>query len=267
MPCLLAIMSASTLLCSFSHARTFPKSSPLDYRIKSVVYNPLDVVEMNTVIGVSTHIELQDDEIYITHVLGDAAAYMFLVKEGRHIFFKPIAELSDSNLIILTNKRTYNIKINYKQSKSSETYQLTFISGSKKDEENKRIIDQQRQQKAFEVERGAYNLEYTMFGDYEISPLNVWDNGEMTFFKFPSNKDLPTVKMVDDDGEEVIVNRNNVGDSSNVVMLHNVAEKWRVRIGNKVLTIYNEKFFENKKDNNTGTVSPVVRRLVKSSED
>lgn len=37
-------------------ALDLPKSSPYDYRIKSVVYNPVDVVRIDAVAGLFTHI-------------------------------------------------------------------------------------------------------------------------------------------------------------------------------------------------------------------
>ena len=43
-----------------------PKSSPYDFRIKTVVYNPVDVVRIDAVAGLFTHIVVSPDESYIT---------------------------------------------------------------------------------------------------------------------------------------------------------------------------------------------------------
>lgn len=51
------------------------KGSPYDYRIKSVVYNPVDVVRIDSVAGVATHIVVAPDESYVTHAFGDSNSY------------------------------------------------------------------------------------------------------------------------------------------------------------------------------------------------
>ncbi|MDI4522051.1 conjugal transfer protein TraO, partial [Escherichia coli] len=85
------------------------KGSPYDYRIKSVVYNPVDVVRIDSVAGVATHIVVAPDESYVTHAFGDSNSYAFTHVEN-NIFIKPKGEVpSDTNLVLVTNKRTYNI--------------------------------------------------------------------------------------------------------------------------------------------------------------
>lgn len=89
------------------------KGSPYDYRIKSVVYNPVDVVRIDSVAGVATHIVVAPDESYVTHAFGDSNSYAFTHVEN-NMFIKPKGEVpSDTNLVLVTNKRTYNIVLHY----------------------------------------------------------------------------------------------------------------------------------------------------------
>lgn len=87
-------------------ALDLPKSSPYDYRIKSVVYNPVDVVRIDAVAGLFTHIVVSPDETYITHAFGDSDGWTFSHKLN-HMFVKPKREMSDTNLTIVTDKRSY----------------------------------------------------------------------------------------------------------------------------------------------------------------
>lgn len=93
-------------------ALDLPKSSPYDYRIKSVVYNPVDVVRIDAVAGLFTHIVVSPDETYITHAFGDSDGWTFSHKLN-HMFVKPKREMSDTNLTIVTDKRSYNIVLHY----------------------------------------------------------------------------------------------------------------------------------------------------------
>lgn len=56
------------------------RNSPYDYRIKSVVYNPVNVVKIDAIAGVATHIVVAPDETYITHAFGDSESWTFAHK-------------------------------------------------------------------------------------------------------------------------------------------------------------------------------------------
>ena len=89
------------------------KGSPYDYRIKSVVYNPVDVVRIDSVAGVATHIVVAPDESYVTHAFGDSNSYGLPMLKTTCLS-KPKGEVpSDTNLVLVTNKRTYNIVLHY----------------------------------------------------------------------------------------------------------------------------------------------------------
>lgn len=63
--------------------------------------------------------------------------------------------------------------------------------------------------------------------------MNVWDNGEFTFFKFPGNRDVPAIYMVDADGKESIVNRNTTGAANDVVVVQKINPKFYLRLETK----------------------------------
>jgi len=86
--------------------------SPYDYRIKTVIYNPMDVVQIDGVVGLQTLIQFAPDEVYVTHNFGAKSAWE-LVNKDNNVFIRPIAELSDTNLTVVTNKRTYYFLLHY----------------------------------------------------------------------------------------------------------------------------------------------------------
>ena len=86
------------------------EGSRFDRRIRYVTYNPDDVVALEAVVGVVTHIVLEPGETYVTHAFGDGKAWDFAVK-GNHYFLKAVAENADSNLTIVTDRRSYHLSL------------------------------------------------------------------------------------------------------------------------------------------------------------
>lgn len=240
-----------------------PVSSQFDTRIRSTVFNPEDVVDIDAVIGVTTHIEFEPGEQYVTHAFGDSGAWEFAYS-GNHVFIKAVDDEADTNLIIVTNRRTYKFRLNYKSDrKASALYSLTFIypdTAKKKAQEELRkqeVVDGFKQ-----APRSRFNINYDKGGDLDVAPLHVWDNNEFTFFEFPGNVDLPGIYLVDADGNESMANRSTIGESSHVYSVQKVNPKWRLRLGDRVATIWNNAFDPIGVQNKSRTQSPGVKRVV-----
>ncbi|EJF85252.1 P-type conjugative transfer protein VirB9 [Candidatus Bartonella washoeensis] len=260
------------LLSSFSSLYTMPvqalktpSNSQYDHRIRYVTYNEADVVQIETVLGVATHIILEEGEHYITHAFGDSEAYAFAHK-GRHIFIKPKAELANTNLIVVTDKRSYKFRLQFRNDRAGSTYELAFHYP----DTNTQNLDENKQKLA--IERGfqkamnGYNLNYTMSGNQDIAPVNAWDNGRITYFKFPANVDMPSIYVVDAEGNESLIPRTVVGNSNDIIAVHKVNPKWIIRLGKRALAIFNESYDPNGIPNTTKTISSVVHRINKGGK-
>jgi len=253
-------------LTGTAHALEVPTSSAYDARVRSVIYNPADVVQIETVAGIATHIEVEEGERFVTHAFGDAEAWKFM-NEGRHYFVKAAAENADTNLTIVTNRRTYYFTLRLAPAKKAAVmYGVSFIYpevvAKRAEVEARKAAVAQR----LAERRGWQNWEYSMSGDLDIAPIEAWDNGEFTYFRLAGNRDAPGFYMVDADGQESIVNRNTIGASNDVVVLHKVTSKWIVRLGNRALAIWNDAYKPDGVSNRTGTASPTVTRVVKGTE-
>jgi type IV secretion system protein VirB9 len=232
-----------------------PSKSSFDARIRYAPYNAHDVVQLNTVIGIATHVVLEEGEQYMTHAFGDANAYAFAV-EKNHLFLKPKAENADTNLTVVTDRRSYHFRLTFQPSiQSSAIYQLVFTYPAQL---KKAVLE-----KDFEHLGHECNLNYTMSGDKDISPIHAWDNGTFTYFKFAPNRDLPVVYMVDADDQESMVNRHSMGEAANIVVVHKVHDRWVLRLGDRALAIYNESCKGHPEFPATGTAVPTIQRIVK----
>ena len=232
-----------------------PTKSTFDTRIRYTPFNAHDVVQLNTVIGIATHVVLEEGEQYVTHAFGDANAYAFAV-EKNHLFLKPKAENADTNLAVVTDRRSYHFRLTFQPSiQSSAVYQLVFTYPEH--------IKKAALEKNFQKGGYEFNLNYTMSGDEDIAPIQAWDNGNFTYFKFADHRDLPVVYMVDADDQESMVNRHNMGEASNIVVVHKVHDQWIFRLGDRALAVYNESYKDNPDLPSTGTAVPTIQRIVK----
>lgn len=258
-----AIIAALT---GTAHALEVPRSSSYDARVRSVTYNAADVVQIETVPGIATHIEVEEGEKFVTHAFGDAEAWKFM-NQGRHYFIKASAANADTNLTIVTSRRTYYFKLRLNPAKNAAVmYGVSFVYP----ETRQKLVEAEAKKAAvaqrLAERRGEDNWSYSMSGDLDIAPIEAWDNGEFTYFRIAGNKDAPGFFMVDAEGKESIVNRNTVGASNDVVVLHKVNAKWIVRLGNRALAVWNDDYKPDGVSNTTGTASPSVTRTIKGGE-
>lgn len=237
-----------------------PVPSAYDPRVKSVIFNPGDVVQLNTVVGVATHIILEKGETYITHAFGDSDAYAFVIKK-HHIFIKPKAERADTNLIVVTDRRSYKFRLTYRRTRTDATYELAFIYPDTTARLDHEAAARAEIERSFNKGAEAYNLAYAMSGDTAIAPVNVWDDGRFTSFKFAANTDLPAIYAVDADGNESIVNRTTVGEGNSIIVMHKVHPKWILRLGDQALAVFNESYNATGKANTSRTASDTVQRI------
>jgi len=243
-----------------------PRASRLDHRVRYVNYNAADVIQLDAVIGVATHIVLAPDERYVYHVFGDSQAYAFTYKDN-HLFFKPTATDANTNLIVVTNRRDYSFRLSYSDERSaSALYKL--VIRYPKDEARKR--DQAAQQAAIERSLQATPtrlnwLAYTRSGDTAIAPVHAWDDGRQTWLQFAPGADIPAVYRVTPDVQEVLTNFHMADERT--MVLHRTSALWHLRVGEQVLAIHNETYGATPPPTHTGTTSPAVQRRVKGTAD
>lgn len=250
-------------------AADIPISIGSDKRVTTVAYKDDDVVELVVKPGIATHIVLQAGEEYEAHAFGDSEAWHFSSYKN-NLFIKPAQPMGTTNLSVITNKRTYVFKVNFisEGSDLTDMFQVKFIypneinqaeveANNKAEIENR--LDDAKTQKVF-------NLNYTMKGGKTIAPINVWDDGTFTYFKFAGNTDMPAIYSVALDGssangQETLVNKTIEGSGNDIAVMHKVSHLWRLRLGREVLDIRNDSMNWYGTLNKSGTIANDVERV------
>ena len=187
--------------------------------------------------------------------LGDKQAWNLGIK-GNNIVFKPTAKLPDTNLLIQTNKRSYAFSLSLKPVKNQRpTYILRFIYPDSKDAQNRAMAEKQAKAldklyRAGSLKKAVHNQNYWAFGDKALTPTAAYDNGRFTYLSFDNGKELPMVYKVMEDGSEALLNTHMEDD---VIVIHETAKKFVLRLGKSVLAIENRGFNDKGSFNRTGT--------------
>ena len=219
-----------------------------DTRIRTEVYDKGTVYQVRTRVGIATLIQLEEDEtIKNTPAsvlgIGDADAWSLGVR-GNNIALKPTQRLPDTNLVVVTNKRTYSFDLSTASKEVAPTYVLRFRypdseaarAAAEAAAEAKRALSLA----ATRAERPVLNTEYVWRGDAEaLKPTAAWDDGRLTRLVYDHGAELPVFFKVLPDGSEVLVNYSVDAQDPGTVLIHEVARLLRARMGDSVIEIKN----------------------------
>ncbi|MDG6896372.1 TrbG/VirB9 family P-type conjugative transfer protein [Volucribacter amazonae] len=252
------LLSNSLLLSLFcfpftTQAEDIPKSTKYDYRVKNVIYNPDNITRINVSSGITTLIQFSPSE-YITETeggaaIGDPLAWKVNIR-GNNVWIRPAAEEPDTNLTIVTNKRTYLFNLVSVSNRNKASWSVRFSYPEPK----KEIINPW----AKPCSGGTYNYRYFAKGDKNLFPIEVWDNGIFTCMAIKPGTDMPVVFKKLPDGKEGLVNSH---IENGYIVIHEVNPEYRLRLGDLVAGIKTDRL-KALGTNFNGTTNGKVRGII-----
>jgi type IV secretion system protein VirB9 len=249
------------LIACFIHGSVFalviPGQAAKDPRIQTAVYDREDIFKVFTRIGKSTLIQLEEGERITGEPsglgMGDAAAWSLSVR-GSNIFLKPIAEMPETNMNIVTNRRTYSFILAVADRGVPTTYVLNFIYPDTIAKNNSEQEKKQQLAESLQANKNGgkqnINRKYLMWGNTELAPTAAWDNGQFTYFKYASSKEMPAFYKILSDGKESLVNSHIEDDT---LVVHDTAKVFMLRLGDSVLGVENQAYSPDGFFNSQGT--------------
>lgn len=244
----LAVLSISFCSLAFqqAHAEQQGMVSPHDNRIHLFTYNPDDVYAINTHIGKAALIQLENgehlDEESGAVGMGDGESWS-LVARSNNIIFKPIKEQPETNIILVSNRRTYAFEL-HNNPMLPPTYIARFAYPEEKNTQEQqskvkpaamRSVGKSADGKVIMID-AKYNMDYLYRGNSEIKPTNAWNDGRFTYLQYNHAGDLPAVYRVLSDNSEMLVNTHIEKDT---LVLQEISPLYRVRFGKLVGDIAN----------------------------
>lgn len=250
-----------------AHCAQIPEAGKKDPRIRFATYDPYDVVTIYVRYGIGTHIVLDAEERVVDITGGDTDAWGVAPKKDRNgLFIKPAADLPDSNIHVVTNKRTYTFDLKVAQRQKGQTGYMTvfFRYPAAQRAANAAATEAQQVRGLLDTASPAGNRRYTVQGSNDLAPIEAWDDGRTTFLRFRARTSIPAVYAArgDDDSLEQIENPTVKND---VVQLPSVRRKFVLRIGDQIACVFNDGYDPNAPRPATNTASPHVQRTLRGA--
>ena len=236
-------LAVALVLCSST------ATAATDSRIWSVRYEPDAVIPSTAFVGYHIDFEFAPNETFVNLGAGDTAA-LDVGAEGNHLFLKPKAVTSGTNLTIVTNQRAYHLDYRVLRRKddglpSEVVYAVRFTYPAPPAVAS--IVTPSLSNPPID------NTDYWFCGSQSLKPTTVSDDGVHTRLTFAPRTELPAVFVKSADGAESLINFH-VEDG--VVVIHRIAQKFVLRRGREVACVQNHAFDRTGVPLNTGTVSP-----------
>ncbi|WFU92136.1 P-type conjugative transfer protein VirB9 (plasmid) [Rhizobium sp. CC1099] len=285
-----AFISLACLLCLTVNARAedTPTAGKLDPRMRYLAYNPDQVVRLSTAVGATMVVTFGAGET-VTAVAVSNSNDLSALPRDNYLFFKASNVLPPQPVIVLTASdagiRRYVFSISTRAMSRLDKeqpdlyysvqfgYPVDEAAARRKQAEQRSLAYrlrakaqyQQRAKQLFDepaatASPSPNNWHYVAQGDRSLMPLEVFDNGITTVFRFPGNVRVPSIYRINPDGEEATANYSVKGD---YVEASSVARGWRLRDGDTVLCIWNSAFDPIGRNPGTGTSRPDVWRVLK----
>lgn len=265
------LLAAAAMAAAPACALEVPKGGPADPRIKTVDYDPAQVVRVVGVFRTATQIVFAADE-EVKHVaLGDSSAWE-VAADRNVLFIKPKAQGAPTDLIVTTDHgaetRSYIFElVTQARARGQERYfVLRFRYPGDETRHAQAAVSAaeaalQTKILQLKLERGAVegvrNLAYSEQGPADLQPSEVSDNGRFTVLRFPGAQAVPSIYAVAPDGSESIAAFDVRGE---FVVVHAVAPGLRLRRGREVLCITNDAYRPFGAPTGTQTAAPDVTR-------
>lgn len=274
-PLVCSALSACALSSVSALAEELPRQVRQDQRVREVEYDPSQVTLVATQRLISTQVEFSPEETIVTAGIGNPSYNM--VAKLNYLFVKPTEVHPPTNVNVVTQlpdgrRRTYQLVfgitppgdrreppfflVRFKYSadaqvrRAAEAAARAEVQGAKAAD---RVL-------ARDATMSWRNYAYSIQGETDFEPAEVYDNGKVTTFRFRGATELPAIYIGLDDGKDELVPKSVDGE---LVTVHAVAKKFVLRRGNLVMCVFNERFSSEGIEPGTRTTSPNVVRLTR----
>ncbi len=247
-------------LCCLDNYKLLAKASEIpttiDSRIKTIVFNPNEVIELTFHYGFQSFIEIEEDEEIKIISLGESFPWK-ITPVGKRIFIRPTQINANTNMTIITSKRTYmfQLKSDSYEGKGDEEliYSVRFFypddniklpnANGLKYSDFKNLGDKSQKELDSTLnnfKKGTIlNFDYSMTTNNKIKKiklLKAFDDSINTYFEFSDKINLPAIYVVDINGKETNVKY--IFDGSYVVVT-GVHMQFSMRITDEILCVFN----------------------------
>lgn len=253
-------------------AAQLPVRASGDARVLYLDYKPDDVAIIRVQRGAATRIVLEEQE----HILRDGAATglgadcakpehewcMRADAGSNQILIRPKERATANNLELRTDKRDYSFRFEVvpdaaknrssagksRHSDAVPMYRVILRYGdgtASAASSSPAKIPVRPSDLADTARPTPRNWHYSMQvlpGGEDIAPALAFDDGRFTYFRFPANREMPTIYFISSSGEEARVNFHVDPLDPAMVVVERMGRRFVLRLGDAVVGIWNDDF-------------------------
>jgi type IV secretion system protein VirB9 len=225
----LVLVSASMGLCAES-----PRPGAVDPRIRTVFYDPDEVVQLRGNLGYQMTIEFGEGERIENVAIGDSLAWQVTPnKKATLLFLKPLSSHAVTNMTVITDRRRYAFQLSARSATRVRdmAYVVRFLYPPEPAPPPPAPAPPPPGPPIMK------NRAYSYTGSRESLPALVFDDGKFTYFKWPENTSTPALFLVGPDGSESLAN---YGVRDGYQIVEQVAPRFVLRNGKEVTYVIND---------------------------
>ena len=233
-----AALILATALASATRGAETPRPGLFDPRIRTVHYDPNEVVQLKGDLGYQMTIEFGDGEKIENVAIGDSLGWQVTPnKKATLLFLKPLAKGAVTNMTVITDQRRYAFQLTARKAAPSRemAYVVQFLYPPLPPPPPPAPVPPPPGPP--EMKNKAYS--YT--GSRASLPALVFDDGKFTYFKWPEGTSTPALFLLANDGSESLAN---YGVRDGYQIVEQLAPRFVLRNGKEVTYVVNDAYRE-----------------------
>lgn len=229
------ILLAALLAANPSAAAVKPAPGVTDPRIRTVAYDPDEVIELAATLGYQLTIEFAADERIENVAIGDSLGWQVTPnRRANLLFLKPLDPSTRTNMSVITSLRRYNFALSARTAKAAGR---DVVFGLRFDipEPAPVFVAPPPAPQPPQVVNSAYSYS----GSKLLVPARVFDDGGATYFEFGPLAEYPAIFTIDEAKAESLTN---VTHRDGLLVVDELAPRFALRRGEEVTWIVNEAY-------------------------
>jgi type IV secretion system protein VirB9 len=214
-----------------------PQPGQIDPRIRSVDYDPDQVVQLKGWFGYQLMLEFAPNERIENVSIGDALGWQVTPnKKANLLFLKPLDRTAITNMTVVTDRRRYAFELTVGDDRLRQA-ELAYIVRFRYPQDGPTtVVDLPPPPSEAVLPPEAWNFAYSVTGSKAAAPASIFDNGSSTYFAWPETAALPGIFAVGPDGKESLVN---YAIKGRYTVVDQIAPRFVLRSGKEVTTVVN----------------------------
>ena len=211
-------------------------ASATDNRIRTLRYDPNQIVTIPGKSGIQSTIEFGSDEHIESVAVGNSEAWQVTPNHRASLLFvKPLVALSHTNMTVITDQRTYMFDLVTGRHAAAPIYSLKFSypgDPAAKIEQARVVAPAPTPAPPSPVQ---LNFAWKTKGAGGLLPARVFDDGTSLYLAWTRNALLPSVSTLAEDGREASLNYRVAGE---YIVVTPVPANILLRYGKKTATAF-----------------------------